>query len=104
MSEGGMVIVGGGKAGARAVVGFRENGWTGSITLVSDEELPPYDRPPLSKAAISDESEPQPTFLLDEDMITSLRHCPGNFFSHATHENARLGFDDGYLAASRGST
>ena len=67
-----MVIVGGGKAGARAVVGFRENSWAGPITLVSDEELPPYDRPPLSKAAISGDDEPQPTYLLDEDMITSL--------------------------------
>ena len=72
MNEGGMVIVGGGKAGARAVVGFRENSWAGPITLVSDEELPPYDRPPLSKAAISGDDEPQPTYLLDEDMITSL--------------------------------
>ena len=72
MPEPGMVIVGGGKAGARAVVGFRENGWSGPVTLVSDEILPPYDRPPLSKAAISDEMEPQPTYLLDEGMITSL--------------------------------
>jgi 3-phenylpropionate/trans-cinnamate dioxygenase ferredoxin reductase subunit len=72
MAEAGMVIVGGGKAGARAVVGFRENGWSGPVTLVSDEILPPYDRPPLSKAAISEEAEPQPTYLLDEDMITSL--------------------------------
>ena len=72
MADAGMVIVGGGKAGARAVVGFRENGWSGSITLISDENLPPYDRPPLSKAAISDKMEPQPTYLLDEDMITSL--------------------------------
>ena len=72
MTEAGMVIVGGGKAGARAVVGFRENGWAGPITLISDENLPPYDRPPLSKAAISEETEPQPTYLLDEDMITSL--------------------------------
>lgn len=67
-----MVIVGGGKAGARAVVGFRENNWAGPITLVSDEELPPYDRPPLSKAAISDEGEPEPIYLLDEGMIASL--------------------------------
>jgi 3-phenylpropionate/trans-cinnamate dioxygenase ferredoxin reductase subunit len=72
MTDAGMVIVGGGKAGARAVVGFRENGWSGPVTLVSDEILPPYDRPPLSKAAISEETEPQPTYLLDEDMITSL--------------------------------
>lgn len=72
MSEPGMVIVGGGKAGARAAVAFRENAWKGPITLVSDEALAPYDRPPLSKAAITDDAEPQPTYLLDEGMITSL--------------------------------
>jgi 3-phenylpropionate/trans-cinnamate dioxygenase ferredoxin reductase subunit len=72
MSEPGMVIVGGGKAGARAAVGFRENGWKGPVTLISDESLAPYDRPPLSKAAITDDAEPQPTYLLDEGMIASL--------------------------------
>ena len=29
-----MVIVGTGKAAARAVVGLREHGWKGSITLI----------------------------------------------------------------------
>ena len=72
MTEASMVIVGGGKAGARAAVAFRENAWKGPVTLISDETLAPYDRPPLSKAAIMDEAEPQPTYLLDEDMMTSL--------------------------------
>ena len=67
-----MVIVGGGKAGARAAVAFRENAWKGAVTLISDEALAPYDRPPLSKAAIMDEAEPQPTYLLDEGMMASL--------------------------------
>jgi 3-phenylpropionate/trans-cinnamate dioxygenase ferredoxin reductase subunit len=72
MTEAGMVIVGGGKAGARAAVAFRENAWKGLVTLISDEALAPYDRPPLSKAAIMEESEPQPVYLLDEDMMASL--------------------------------
>src|SRR5688500_13896502 len=72
MTEASMVIVGGGKAGARAVVAFRENAWKGPVSLISDEILAPYDRPPLSKAAIMDEAEPQPTYLLDEDMMASL--------------------------------
>jgi 3-phenylpropionate/trans-cinnamate dioxygenase ferredoxin reductase subunit len=72
MTEASMVIVGGGKAGARAAVAFRENAWKGPVTLISDEALAPYDRPPLSKAAIMDEAEPQPTYLLDEDMMASL--------------------------------
>jgi 3-phenylpropionate/trans-cinnamate dioxygenase ferredoxin reductase subunit len=72
MTEASMVIVGGGKAGARAAVAFRENAWKGPITLISDEALAPYDRPPLSKAAIMDEAEPQPAYLLDEGMMASL--------------------------------
>jgi 3-phenylpropionate/trans-cinnamate dioxygenase ferredoxin reductase subunit len=72
MTEASMVIVGGGKAGARAAVAFRENAWKGPVTLISDEALAPYDRPPLSKSAIMDEAEPQPTYLLDEGMMASL--------------------------------
>ena len=72
MTEASMVIVGGGKAGARAAVAFRENAWKGPVTLISDEALAPYDRPPLSKAAIMDDSEPQPAYLLDEGMMASL--------------------------------
>ncbi len=74
MSEAGMVIVGGGMAGARAIVSLRSHGWTGAITLVSEETLLPYDRPPLSKAKamLTEEQEPQPALLLDESMIASL--------------------------------
>jgi 3-phenylpropionate/trans-cinnamate dioxygenase ferredoxin reductase subunit len=72
MTEASMVIVGGGKAGARAAVAFRENAWKGPVTLIGDEALAPYDRPPLSKAAIMDEAEPQPVYLLDENMMASL--------------------------------
>lgn len=72
MSEAGMVIVGGGMAGARAIVSLRANGYQGPITLVSEETLLPYDRPPLSKAMMTDEQEPQPVYLLDEGMIASL--------------------------------
>jgi 3-phenylpropionate/trans-cinnamate dioxygenase ferredoxin reductase subunit len=72
MSEPGMVIVGSGKAAARAVVGLREFGWKGPITLIGEERHLPYDLPPLSKAAITAEEEPQPTLLLDESMLASL--------------------------------
>ena len=72
MSDAGMVIVGGGMAGARAIVSLRANGWQGAITLVTEETLLPYDRPPLSKAMLVEEQEPQPVYLLDEGMIASL--------------------------------
>ena len=72
MTNAGMVIIGGGMAGARAIVSLRANGWQGPITLVSEETLLPYDRPPLSKAMLTDEHEPSPVYLLDESMIASL--------------------------------
>jgi len=72
MSDAGMVIVGGGMAGARAIVSLRANGFQGAVTLVGEETLLPYERPPLSKAMLVDEQEPQPVLLLDEGMIASL--------------------------------
>jgi 3-phenylpropionate/trans-cinnamate dioxygenase ferredoxin reductase subunit len=47
------LIIGGGVAAARAVEGIREIDTFGSILMVSEEEHLPYDRPPLSKAALS---------------------------------------------------
>ena len=69
----GMVIIGGGMAGARAVIGLRSGGWQGPITLLSREALMPYDRPPLSKAAIAASEPPRPEFLLDEGIAASLK-------------------------------
>ncbi len=47
-----IVIIGGGLAGDTATAALREAGYTGGIQLVSDELHRPYDRPPLSKAAL----------------------------------------------------
>jgi NADPH-dependent 2,4-dienoyl-CoA reductase/sulfur reductase-like enzyme len=43
------VIVGGGLAGASAIEGIRAHDKKGAILLVSRENHPPYNRPPLSK-------------------------------------------------------
>ncbi|PRW61693.1 NAD(P)/FAD-dependent oxidoreductase [Actinopolyspora mortivallis] len=43
------VVVGGGLAGARTARELRNKGFTGEIDLVCAEEIPPYERPPLSK-------------------------------------------------------
>ena len=48
----GIVIIGGGLAGDTAAATLREIGFAGSVTLVRDETHRPYDRPPLSKAAL----------------------------------------------------
>jgi len=44
------LIVGGGLAADAAIRGIREVDRVGSILAVSDEDYPPYNRPPLSKA------------------------------------------------------
>ncbi|MDN5755165.1 MAG: FAD-dependent oxidoreductase [Micrococcaceae bacterium] len=45
----GTVIIGGGLAASHAAQTLREQGYSGSITLIADEATPPYERPPLSK-------------------------------------------------------
>jgi 3-phenylpropionate/trans-cinnamate dioxygenase ferredoxin reductase component len=72
MVEPGMVIVGGGMAAARACINLRANDYVGPITLVSEENLLPYDRPPLSKASIVDAEAYAPVLLLDDGIVTSL--------------------------------
>lgn len=69
----GIVIIGGGMAGARACIGLRSSGYEGAITLICGETLLPYDRPPLSKSMMVDESEPAPVYLADSDILKSLR-------------------------------
>lgn len=51
----GVVIVGGGHGGFEAARSLRDNGFDGAVTLISDESTPPYERPPLSKAYLTDE-------------------------------------------------
>lgn len=61
-----MVIVGAGECGARAALTLREQGWQGGITLIGEEALPPYERPPLSKAMMVTDPEPAPAHSLTE--------------------------------------
>jgi 3-phenylpropionate/trans-cinnamate dioxygenase ferredoxin reductase subunit len=50
-----IVIVGGGQAGAQAVDTLRREGFVGRLVLISDEDMLPYQRPPLSKKFLSGE-------------------------------------------------
>ncbi|MDQ1044752.1 NAD(P)/FAD-dependent oxidoreductase [Streptomyces sp. V4I2] len=47
-----VVVVGAGMAGVQTAVALREQGFTGSVTLIGAEPHQPYDRPPLSKAVL----------------------------------------------------
>src|SRR5262245_19896294 len=52
----GMVIIGAGECGTRAARALREAGYDGPVTLVGAEPHSPYERPPLSKDAITAET------------------------------------------------
>jgi 3-phenylpropionate/trans-cinnamate dioxygenase ferredoxin reductase component len=54
----GIVIVGAGEAGARAALTLRAEGYGDPITLIGEERHAPYERPPLSKAAIVSQTAP----------------------------------------------
>jgi 3-phenylpropionate/trans-cinnamate dioxygenase ferredoxin reductase subunit len=51
-----VVIAGAGHAGGSAAAMLRQLGFAGTITLVGDEPIPPYERPPLSKAWLKGEA------------------------------------------------
>jgi 3-phenylpropionate/trans-cinnamate dioxygenase ferredoxin reductase subunit len=75
-----IAIVGAGQASAQAVEILRKRGHTGLITLIGDESLLPYQRPPLSKKFLAG--------ALDRDRL---------LFRHAAHYadhgiDVRLGF------------
>lgn len=69
MSGAGIVIVGGGQAGTQVAISLREGGYTGPVTIVSEESGLPYQRPPLSKA-----------FLLEKADETSIRIRQPKFY------------------------
>jgi 3-phenylpropionate/trans-cinnamate dioxygenase ferredoxin reductase component len=75
-----MVIVGGGQAGGQAVETLRRRGHLGPITLVGDESLLPYQRPPLSKKFLAG--------ALERDRLL-IRHAE-HYAEHAV--DTRLGY------------
>jgi 3-phenylpropionate/trans-cinnamate dioxygenase ferredoxin reductase component len=62
-----MVIVGAGECGVRAAFALREQGYAGTVTLIGDEAHFPYERPPLSKQAMTADAEPLPKTIADAD-------------------------------------
>lgn len=54
-SDKSIVIVGAGHAGGSLAAFLRQYGFQGKISLIGDEQFPPYHRPPLSKAWLKGE-------------------------------------------------
>ena len=52
-----VIIIGASHGAAQTCVSLRQGGWTGSITVIGDETVLPYHRPPLSKDFLSGQKE-----------------------------------------------
>ena len=50
-------IIGGGHSSGKLVKNLIDNNYKGEISIFSEEEYPPYERPPLSKEYLKDEVE-----------------------------------------------
>ncbi|WP_297771493.1 FAD-dependent oxidoreductase [uncultured Roseovarius sp.] len=77
----GVVVIGAGQAGASLVAKLRSEGYDGPVTLIGEEPVPPYQRPPLSKKYLLGEMALERLYLRPEsyyaeagiDLRTSLR-------------------------------
>jgi len=68
----GVVVIGAGQAGASLVAKLRSEGYEGPITLIGEEPVPPYQRPPLSKK-----------YLLGEMALERLYLRPESYYAEA---------------------
>ncbi|CAI2466676.1 Rhodocoxin reductase [Serratia fonticola] len=67
----GIVIIGGGQAGGWAAKTLRDRGYSGRLSVISDEPYDFYERPPLSKAALLDGSAPL-SRLFGEEVVAGM--------------------------------
>lgn len=67
MTDGRIAIVGAGHAGGSVAALLRQHGWSGPVTLVGEEPVVPYQRPPLSKAFLKGEADGESLKLKADD-------------------------------------
>lgn len=61
-----IVVIGAGQAAASLIAELRKRGFDGAITLFGEEPVPPYQRPPLSKAYLLGDMPLERLFLRPE--------------------------------------
>jgi len=58
-----IVVIGAGQAGSSLVARLRKDGHADRITLIGEETVPPYQRPPLSKAYLLGDMDVERLYL-----------------------------------------
>lgn len=67
-----VVVAGAGLAGLRVAETLRRLGWEDEIVLVGEEDVPPYDRPPLSKDVLLGLRDPESVALRPRERLGEL--------------------------------
>lgn len=65
MTHSDILVIGAGQSAMSLARSLRDLGYGGSVTLVGDEPIAPYERPPLSKSFLTDAGA-QPTYFVSE--------------------------------------
>jgi len=105
-----VVVIGAGQAGQALVTKLRDLSFDGQITLIGEEPVPPYQRPPLSKKYLLGEMDRERLFLRPEsfygDHDISLRLGQSVESIDRTAKTIKVGSDVvpyGQLALTTGS-
>jgi 3-phenylpropionate/trans-cinnamate dioxygenase ferredoxin reductase subunit len=94
LSVAGVVVVGGSLAGLRAAEALRRGGHDGPLTVVGEEAVAPYDRPPLSKQVLTGKATTDSVALRREEGL-DIEWRLGCRATALDLERRRLALDDG---------
>jgi 3-phenylpropionate/trans-cinnamate dioxygenase ferredoxin reductase component len=92
-----VIILGGGHAGGTAAALLRQYGHEGPITLLGDEPIPPYQRPPLSKTWLKGEADADALTLKPLEFYAEqqIQFRPNTRAIHIAREDKRIELADG---------
>jgi len=94
-----VVILGAGHAGGTLCALLRQFDYPGSITLIGEEPLPPYQRPPLSKAWLKGEANAEDLELKPLEFYRehAIDFRPGKRALRLERSDRRVHLDDGSI-------
>ena len=98
----GILIVGGGLAGLRAAEDLRRRGYTGILTVVSDENELPYNRPPLSKELLWGGITPEECAFGVSEAAADVEWLLGRRVASSNLDDQTVTLDDGAVLTYEG--
>lgn len=102
-----ILIAGGGLAGLRSAENLRSMGYTGPITVICEEPVMPYNRPPLSKELLWGSTTPEELYFGVSDQASDITWVLGHIVvgsdlnaKTVTLDNGEVMSYDGLVAAT----